>query len=215
MWIAAAVVLLLIAMTAAWRWTPLAHQVDVRKVVAWAVSLREHPARYAIILGAYLFGSLISFPVTLLILATAFTFGPLWGSAYSFVGCLIGAAATYAVGYFMGKDFVCRLAGNKWKRIEKTLGGTGVMAIAAMRLLPVAPFTIVNVVSGAFKIPIWNYFLGSLLGLAPGIIVINFFARQFVRALRNPGVGSYSLLALSLVLAVAGSIWLKRKYAEA
>ena len=214
-WIAAAIVLLLLAMTAAWRWTPLADQIDIRKIVASAVSLRHNPARHAIILGAYLIGSLVSFPVTLLIVATAFVFGPLLGSAYSFVGCLIGAAATYGVGYFMGKDFVRRLAGKKWRKIEKMIGQTGVMAVAAMRLLPVAPFTIVNIVSGAFKIPLWNYFAGSILGLTPGIIVINLFAHQFARAIRQPGIGSYALLAVSIVLTIAGSIWVKRKYADA
>jgi len=215
LWIAAAALLVLLGLTAAWRWTPLAEQINIRKIIAWAVSLRHNPARHAIIFAAYLFGSLVSFPVTLLILATAFVFGPLLGSAYSFVGCLIGAAATYAAGYFMGKDFVRRLAGKKWQKIEKTIAQTGILAAAGMRLLPVAPFTVVNVVSGAFKLPMWNYFFGSLLGLAPGIIVINLFAHQFVRAIRQPGMGSYALLAISIVLTVAGSIWLKRKYAAA
>jgi phospholipase D1/2 len=215
LWIASAVVLLLIAMTIAWRWTPLSHQIDIRKIVAWAVSLRHNPARAAIVLGAYLIGSFLSFPVPLLILATAFVFGPLLGSAYSFAGCLIGAGATYAAGYFMGKDFICRLFGDKSKKIEKAVGETGVMAVAAMRLLPVAPFTIVNVVSGAVKLPVWSYFAGSLLGLAPGIIVINLFAHQFARAIRQPGVGSYAVLGVSIALAVAGSVWLKRKYAAA
>src|SRR5262249_10023794 len=133
----------------------------------------------------------------------------------SFAGCMIGAAATYALGYFMGRDFVQRLFGRRWKKIEKTIGATGVMAVAAMRLLPVAPFTIVNVVAGAVRLPIWSYLLGSLIGLAPGVIVINLFAHQFARAIRQPGFGSYALLAVSIVLAVAGTVWLKRKYAEA
>ncbi|HKA32522.1 MAG TPA: VTT domain-containing protein, partial [Candidatus Binatia bacterium] len=210
----AAVVLLLLAMTAAWRWTPLAEQIDIRKIIGWSVSLRHNPARHAIILAAYIVGSLVSFPVLLLILATAFVFGPLAGTAYSFAGCMLGAAVTYGVGYFMGKDFVRRLVGEKWRKIEKTIGQTGVLAIAAMRLLPVAPFTIVNVLSGAFRVPVWNYFAGSLLGLAPGILVINFFARQFARAVREPGPASYVLLALAVLLTVVGTIWLKRKVAK-
>jgi uncharacterized membrane protein YdjX (TVP38/TMEM64 family) len=106
--------------------------------------LRNNPARHVIILAAYFIGSLVSFPVTLLNLASAIVCGPLLGSAYSFAGCLLGAAATYAVGYFMGKDFVQRIAGRKWERVEKKIGRSGVMAVAALRLLPVAPFTIVT-----------------------------------------------------------------------
>ncbi len=213
-WLAAALVVLLLGMTAAWKWTPLAEQIDIRKIMRWAVSLRDNPARSAIILGAYFVGSLVSFPITLLILATAIVFGPLWGSAYSLAGCLLGAAATYAVGYFMGKDVVQRLAGRKWQRLEKKLGRSGIVAVAAVRLLPVAPFTIVNIISGAFKVRIRDYFLGSLLGLAPGVIVINFFAHQFARAIRHPGAGTYGLFAVSIVLTVVGSLWLRRKLAH-
>ncbi|HEX9445006.1 MAG TPA: VTT domain-containing protein [Candidatus Binatia bacterium] len=214
-WLVVGVLVALVAMTAAWRWTPLAEQIDIRKITAWAVSLRDNPARSVIILGAYLVGSLVSFPVTLLILATAIVFGPLVGSAYSFAGCLLGAAATYAVGYLMGKSLVQRLAGRKWRRVEKAVGQTGVMAVAALRLLPVAPFTIVNIISGAVKIPVWNYFLGSLIGLAPGIIIINFFTHQFARAVRHPGPGSYALLGASVAVAALGILWLRRKVAEA
>jgi uncharacterized membrane protein YdjX (TVP38/TMEM64 family) len=213
-WLAVAILLVLFGMAAAWRWTPLAEQIDIRKVIAWAVSLRNDPARSAIILAAYLIGSLLLFPITLLILATAIVFGPVLGVVYSFAGCLLGAAATYAVGYFMGKDFVQRIAGRKWARVEQKIGQSGVMAVATVRLLPVAPFTIVNIVSGAFKVPVRDYFLGSLLGLAPGILVINFFAHQFARAMRNPGAGSYMLLGASVVLTVLGVLWLQRKFAK-
>lgn len=214
LWLAAALLVVLLGMTASWKWTPLADQINIQKITAWAVSLRNNPARHVIILAAYFIGSLVSFPVTLLNLASAIVFGPLLGSAYSFAGCLLGAAATYAVGYFMGKDFVQRIAGRKWERVEKKIGRSGVMAVAALRLLPVAPFTIVNIVSGAFKVPIRNYFLGSLLGLAPGILLINFFAHQFVRAVRHPGAGSYTLLGASVVLTAVGIVWLQRKFVK-
>jgi phospholipase D1/2 len=212
--LAVAVLALLLGMTAAWKWSPLADQIDIRKITAWAVSLREDPARHVIIPAAYLIGSLLSFPVTLLILATAIVFGPVVGAAYSFTGCLLGAAATYAVGYFMGKDFVQRLAGRKWQRVEEKIAQNGIMAIATIRLLPVAPFTIVNIASGAFKVPLLHYLLGSMLGLAPGILVINFFAHQFARAVRNPGVGSYALMGACVVITVAGVVWMRRKLAK-
>lgn len=211
-WLAAGILVLLIGLAATWRWTALADTISLRKTTAWAIALRDNPARPLIILVAYVVGSLVMFPITILILATALVFGPLLGSAYSFAGCLLGAAVTYAVGYVVGKDLVQRLLGRKWKRVERELGKSGVMAVAAIRLLPIAPFTIVNIVSGAFKVPIWDYFLGSLLGLAPGILVTNFFAHQFARAIRNPGVGSYTLLGVSILVVVLAAIWLRRKF---
>jgi len=80
------------------------------------------------------------------------------------------------------------------------------MGVATMRLLPVAPFTIVNLVSGAFQVRFRDYIIGSLLGMAPGIVVINLFAQQFESAVRNPGLGSYTLLIALVVLVLLGML---------
>ncbi|HWO41625.1 MAG TPA: VTT domain-containing protein [Candidatus Eisenbacteria bacterium] len=212
--IAVAILIVLFGLAAAWKWTPLADQIDIRKIAAWAFSLRDNPAREMIILAAYLVGSLIMVPITVLIVATALVFGPTLGSAYSLAGCLIGSAATYAVGYFLGRDFVRQITGPKWERVEAKIGQAGIVAVATLRLIPVAPFTIVNVISGAFQVPIRDYFVGSVLGLAPGILVINLFAHQTVSAIRNPGWGSYLLLAALVVVSALGLLWVRRRVGQ-
>ena len=213
-WIAIGVLIALLGMAAAWGWTPLADQIDIGKVTAWATALRSNPSRVLIILGAYLIGSIISFPITILILATALVFGPINGIVYSFIGCMIGAAATYAMGYFLGSDFIRKLTGAKWKAVERKINRTGILAVAALRAIPIAPFTVVNVISGAFQVPVRDYLLGSLLGLAPGIIITNLFAHQLQSAIRNPGLGSFVLLAVLVIISILGTIWLRRKFAS-
>src|SRR5919109_4233078 len=138
-WLGVAILIVLFGAAAAWRWTPLADQIDIRRVTAWALSLRNNPARPLIILIAYMVGSLTLIPITVLILVTALVFGPVLGSVYSLAGCFIGAAVTYALGYFLGRDFVRQITGPKWERVERKIGQTGIIAVATMRLLPVAP----------------------------------------------------------------------------
>jgi phospholipase D1/2 len=210
-WLAVAILVILFAAAAAWKWTPLADEIDIRKIAGWLFSLRNNPARSLIILGGYIVGSLLLIPITALILATALVFGPLLGSAYSFAGCLLGAAVTYAVGYFLGRDFVRQITGSKWHRVEEKIGRAGIAAVTTMRLLPVAPFTIVNIISGAFQVTLWHYFLGTMLGMAPGIVVINLFAHQFESAVRDPGVGTYTVLIALVAVTVLGSLWLRRR----
>jgi phospholipase D1/2 len=210
-WIAVAILTALFGMAMAWKWTPLAEQIDVGKITTWALSLRNNPALPLIILTAYIVGSLLLVPITVLIIATALVFGPVMGLVYSLAGCLIGAGITYAMGYFLGRDFVHRIAGSKrWEHVEHKIGQAGIIAVATVRLLPVAPFTIVNVISGAFQVPIRDYVLGSLLGLAPGILIINLFARQMENAIRNPGVGSFALLAGLIMISGFAVLWLRR-----
>ncbi|MGH7843701.1 MAG: TVP38/TMEM64 family protein [Candidatus Binatia bacterium] len=213
-WLALVLVALLFAVAAAWRWTPLAEQIDIGTVSARVASLRSNPAHPWIILAVYVVGSLVLVPITVLIIATAAVFGPVLGSAYSLAGCLLGAGVTYAVGYFLGKDFVRQITGAKWARVERKIGQTGILAVAVIRLLPIAPFTVVNVISGAFQVPLWQYVLGSLLGLVPGILVINLFAHQFERAIRNPGMGSFLLFGALIVITVWGTLWVRRKLTD-
>ena len=211
-WIGGAVLLVLFAAAAAWKWTPLADVIDIDRLSGWAASLRENPARHLYVLGAYVIGSLLLVPITAIILVTAIIFGPILGSVYSIVGCLAGAVATYAIGRLLGQDFVRRIAGTKWRRLEKKIEQTGIVAVATLRLLPVAPFTVVNVVSGAFKVPLRDYILGSLLGLVPGILITNLFARQFASAIRNPGIGTVLILLTLITITVGGTVWLKRRF---
>ena len=211
LWTGAIVLLLLFAAAAAWKWTPLADLIDINRLSGWAGSLRQHPARHLYLLGAYIVGSLLSVPITALILVTAIIFGPIMGSLYAIVGSLAGAAVTYAIGFLLGQDFVRKIAGTKWQRLEQKIGQTGIVAVATLRLLPIAPFTVVNVVSGAFKVPLRDYLLGSLLGLAPGVLITNLFAHQFASAIRDPGIGAFLLLATLILITIVGTVWLKHR----
>jgi hypothetical protein len=56
---------------------------------------------------------------------------------------------------------------------------------------------------------------GSLLGLAPGIVVTNLFAHQLENAIRHPGPGTIVILAALVVITALGAVWFKRKFATA
>jgi phospholipase D1/2 len=88
------------------------------------------------------------------------------------------------------------------------------LAVATLRAILIAPFTVVNIISGAFQVPICDYLLGSMIGLAPGIIVTNLLAHQLESAIRNPSVASFVLLALLIVVSVFGTLWFRRRFSS-
>jgi biotin transporter BioY len=53
--------------------------------------------------------------------------------------------------------------------------------------------------------------LGSLAGLVPGILITNFFAHQLNSAIREPGLGTFLILAALIVITIVGTVWLKRR----
>ncbi len=189
------ILLLLLGLSAAWRWTPLGEWLSLERITGWIDHLRGSPLAPLIILGGYIVGSLILVPVTLLIVATAFAFGPLAGSAYSLAGCLLAALLTYALGGILGRDRVRRLAGSRLNRVSRRLADHGLFAMFTVRLLPVAPYTVVNIVAGAFHIRLRDFVLGTILGMAPGILVITLFEHQLEMAIRKPEAESFALLA--------------------
>ena len=94
------------------------------------------PGAPLIVLVAFVVGGLLIFPVMLLIAATAATFGPWFGFAYASIGALASATITYAIGFAVGRRTVEALMGPRLNRVRRGLVQRGVLAVAAVRLVP-------------------------------------------------------------------------------
>jgi phosphatidylserine/phosphatidylglycerophosphate/cardiolipin synthase-like enzyme/uncharacterized membrane protein YdjX (TVP38/TMEM64 family) len=207
----AAVLLTLLAMGAAWVWTPARNWVDLDAVTRIAASINEMPAAPLLAIGAYVVGGLVVFPVSLLILATVYAFGPVAGFAYSLLGSFLSGVATFGIGKALGRRTVQRFAGRRLRRLSRLLRRRGLIAMATVRLVPVAPFTVVNVVAGAFNMRFLDFALGTLIGMAPGICAIAVFGERLEHAIRHPGVGNFAVLAVLVALIVLASGWIRRR----
>ena len=152
-------------------------------------------------------------PVTVLIAVTGIVFGPVLGTLYAIAGALASAAVTHALGRRLGRNTVRRLAGARLNRISKRLARRGMLAVAVVRMLPIAPFTIVNVVAGASHIGLRDFLLGTLIGMLPGILATVVFVDRILEAMRNPGVAAFASLAVVVVILVAVAILLRRRLA--
>lgn len=147
-------------------------------------------------------------PVNALIIAVVFVFGPWVGVGVSLAGSLISAMAGYALGRVLWRDTVRRLAGRRINRLSQELGRRGVTAVVAIRLLPIAPFTIANLVAGSSRIGFRDFLLGTLIGMLPGILVFALASDRVMAAARQPSAATI-LQAVGAVLFLAlGTYWL-------
>jgi uncharacterized membrane protein YdjX (TVP38/TMEM64 family) len=149
---------------------------------------------------------LVAFPVTILIAATGAAIGPWLGLAYGTAGALASALVTYAIGAKFGAGALRGLLGARLDRIRERLARQGVIAIAAIRLVPVAPFTLVNLAAGAAEIRLRDYVAGTLLGLAPGLVMLSTLGYQIVDVLTKPTVIGSSILLGAIVAWIAVSL---------
>ncbi len=180
----------------AWRYTPLREWLDFDTLVAYAEAWQRSPVAPIALIGAYVAGGLLVVPVMLLIAVTAAVFGPVAGTLYALAGAMASASVTYAIGRRLGRETVRRLAGHRLNALSQRLGQRGILAIILVRLLPVAPYSIVNLVAGASHIGWRDFLLGSVLGLLPGIVMTTLFVDRALEAIRHPGPATYLVLCV-------------------
>jgi uncharacterized membrane protein YdjX (TVP38/TMEM64 family) len=149
---------------------------------------------------------LLVFPVTILIAATAAAFGPALGLAYAAAGALTSAVVTYSIGARLGKEVLRDVLGPRLNRIRQRIAEEGVLAVATVRLVPVAPFTIINLLAGASDIKLGQFVAGTILGLAPGLVVMSALGHQIARMLTDPTPLEYALLIGAIMLWIATTI---------
>ncbi|MBN2033276.1 MAG: VTT domain-containing protein [Deltaproteobacteria bacterium] len=207
----AGVLLVLLALAAAWRWTPLSGWINRENLVAWTNEIRGHPMSFPAVLGAYVVGGLIMAPVTLLVGVTAMIYAPVWGAFYAWSGCLLSALTTFLVGSKVGKQMVRKLAGKRLNRLSRQMAKQGVLTVAIIRNIPVAPFTIVNLIAGASHIRLKDYLIGTALGMLPGILAVTLFADRLLHTIKNPGWINGSIAAVIAIALIVGNLWLTKR----
>jgi phosphatidylserine/phosphatidylglycerophosphate/cardiolipin synthase-like enzyme/uncharacterized membrane protein YdjX (TVP38/TMEM64 family) len=206
-------VLILIALfgfAAAWQWTSLRDLLNLETVAAWGASLEQSNTAPFWIVGAFLLGGIICFPVTLLIVATAYAFGPWPALFYSLLGCILSAILLYGIGHQLGRKTVARFAGGRLNRVNRLIAKHGVLAVAAVRMVPVAPYSVVNLAAGAVHVPFRDFVFGTFLGMSPGVVGITFFENQLEQMFRSPNAATLIVLVGTLTLMLLATAGFRR-----
>jgi phospholipase D1/2 len=203
-----AVALALLAI--AWRWTPLREYANLSALVGLARALQDMPFTPVAVVASYVIAGLMVAPVMLLIAVTGIVFGPVLGTLYALTGTLLSAAVTFWIGHWLGRETVQRLVGPRIKRLSLRLARRGIVAMLVIRMLPIAPFTVVNVVAGASDIRFRDYMLGTFIGMTPGTIITVTFVHHLAEAVRNPSLGTITVLGVVAATLIGVAIGLQR-----
>jgi phospholipase D1/2 len=174
-------------------------------------SLAGSPWRVPLVLIVFVLASVVSVPILALIGATVVTLGPVLGFVCSAVGTMLAAGATFGVGRLIGRKPLQRWLGKRLETLEQRIAKRGVIAIALIRKVPIAPFTFVNMGLGALGIRFRDFIVGTGLGMLPGIAAFAFVSDRAMDAWRDPTPQNLALIASAIVLwlgVVFGIQWL-------
>jgi phospholipase D1/2 len=96
--------------------------------------------------------------------------------------------------------------GPRVHRVRRSIVRHSILAVASVRLVPIAPFTLVNLVAGASRIPFVDYLLGTILGMAPGLVVISALGYQIWSIFTEPTPTNVLFFLLAVLAWLAVSI---------
>lgn len=141
-----------------------------RQALAEAVASNLVLAEIAFV-AAYTFAVAVSFPgASLLTILGGFLFGVAIGSILTTIGATLGATIIFmAARTSVGKTLRER-AGPFAQRFAEGFEESAFSYLLSLRLVPLFPFWLINVVPALFKVNVVTYMVATALGIVPGVV---------------------------------------------
>lgn len=205
-----------------WRAIALLAGVSVGAGVVWRAGVLDvahlrsslsaaGPGAFALFVLGYAALTLLPAPKNVLSVAAGAVFGLGPGVAVVWAAAMLGSLAAFAIARVVDPSALSWVVGRHRPRVEAVLDRHGLAAVLVLRLVPVAPFTAVNYLSGMSGVRRRDYAWGTAVGIVPGTV-----AYVAVGALGATSPGSLAVAGSGLVaLLVTGSVMARRLRAQA
>jgi len=151
----------------------------------------------------YVIATAISIPGALILtLLGGALFGFWWGLILVSFASTLGATLSFIFSRYLLRDWVQSKFSSNLKAINDGFKKDGDLYLLTLRLIPIFPFFVINLLMGLTKMPIKRYYLFSQLGMLPGtILYVNAGTQlseiQSLQGILSPTViGSLLLLGL-------------------
>ena len=136
-------------------------------------NVADHPLAPLAVLPAFIAGSLLIAPVIGMIALCALLFDPWTASASALAGTLAATIVNHWLGSRFHSTLMRKVPDSITEKISSIASSSDVWTLAGLRLVPIAPFTFVNLVVGASGIGLRQFVLGTLIAMTPGIVLIS------------------------------------------
>lgn len=193
------------ALVAIWKWTPLQGWAYIQSASSALAEFHKTPALPVWIIMGFMLAGFVRFPISLLVIPAVFLLGLLQGFIVSIVGGVLSAFTVYVIGKKLDRNTIRKLAGSQLNLISNKLAQRGIISIVAMRIVPAAPFTLINLVAGASHFHFRDYFVGTILGMAPGLFAVSVITSLALAAIDSPATENLIWLAFAVTVAMSAA----------
>lgn len=122
--------------------------------------------------ASYFLAIAFSLPVgVVLTIGGGMVFGLLEGTVITVLAATAGALAVFIAARTALGDVLRRRAGPLAAKLERGFREDALSYLLVLRLVPLFPFWLVNIVPALLGVPVRTYLIGTLLGIIPGTFV--------------------------------------------
>jgi uncharacterized membrane protein YdjX (TVP38/TMEM64 family) len=166
-----------------------------------AVLYAEHQAVVLLgYFGLYVLATALSLPgAVVLTLAGGALFGFWPGTVVVSFSSTVGATLACFVSRFLLREWVQKKLGDRLRTIHEGMKREGKFYLFTLRLIPVFPFFVVNLVMGLTRMPLRTFYWVSQLGMLPGTLIYVNAGKELAKIDSPSGILSPGLI-LSLAL---------------
>jgi uncharacterized membrane protein YdjX (TVP38/TMEM64 family) len=151
--------------------------INLETLKAHRAQLLAWTMQYPIIIAGsfmliYIIAVAISMPQAIfLTILGGFLFGPIFGTIYVAVGATIGATIIFLAAKTAFHNLLLHKAGQWMKKITSGFQNNAISYMLFLRLVPLFPFWLVNIVPAFLGIRTRTYFFTTFFGILPGTFV--------------------------------------------
>lgn len=203
-----AALLLLLSLALTWRFSPAAAWLhpdtllEGARHIGWATQL-----------AVFVLAGCAAVPLSLLVLLAVLVQGPGYGALTCLLGGSLIGALSFGTGALLGRQAVAQWAGPRLQALNALVARRGLLAVFVVRLVPAAPFAVVNLMLGATPIRWFAFLAGNLIGMLPMVGVTAWAAPEILAQLREPSEWGVAAL-LGVLLLVAAATWALKRWAR-
>jgi uncharacterized membrane protein YdjX (TVP38/TMEM64 family) len=173
------------------------------------------PLALPVAVAAFAALAFIGVPQFMLIAAAVVAFGGSLGFAYSWIGTMVSAMIGFYLGRVAGGRTLAAISTGGVQQFMDLVGRNGFLASLIVRLVPSAPFIVVNMAAGVTPMRMRDFALGTAIGIVPKIALTAFAGNSIVQAMKGEG-GNRPLVMLAGVVVLWLVIgWYARRWLKA
>jgi uncharacterized membrane protein YdjX (TVP38/TMEM64 family) len=170
------------------------------------------PWSLPVAVAAFAILAFLGVPQFMLIAAAVVAFGAWTGFAYSWIGTMVSSLVGFYLGRIAGARTLKTFSGEGLRQFMDMIGRNGFLASLIVRLVPSAPFIVVNMAAGVTPMRVIDFTAGTALGIVPKIALTCFAGASIAQVMKGEGNAGHIAVLVGVVVLWLGLGWIARRW---